>query len=406
MNTFTTLSVLLFSALALAVPSGFSLGAAMLFAGSSWLLLPGVKRARLNREDILLILSLGIYCLANIALNLAHHAPAREYDAPLRFLVAIPVLPLLLAYPPRPGAFWTGLAVGAIAAAALSIWKFTAAHIDRPGGSTNPIQYGNICIVLVLLCSCGFSWAKRQSNELRWIALLTLGIAGGLIASFLSGSRGSWIALPVCLLLFFRLLVKDGKSTLVRNIALAAMALLAILWLTPQTGFKARIELVVTEASGYMNKSDADTSIGTRLELWRVGLLIAPQHLALGWSKEGMMEYKANLVRKGLAAPSVADHSHLHNEYLDALVKRGIPGLLALLILYCTPLVLFARHINANGHGRNYAIAGVMLIISYITFSLTQAFLTHNNGVMVLAFMTVTLWSLMRTVQDRPSLEY
>ena len=111
-----------------------------------------------------------------------------------------------------------------------------------------------------------------------------------------------------------------------------------------------------------------------------------------------MVERKAELVRQGLAAPSIEEHTHLHNEYLDALVKRGLPGLLALLALYLTPLALFARRLrDADGAVRSYALAGTLLTAAYLTFGLTQAFLTHNNGVMIFGFMTVILWASLRT---------
>ncbi|MBO9537991.1 O-antigen ligase family protein [Herbaspirillum sp.] len=402
MSLYTSLAILLFSALALVVPSGFSLGAVMLLAGSVYLIKRSARRFSLGTEDKILILVFALYFVVNSAINLMHHAPGAEYDPPSRFLLAIPALLLLLAYPPRPAAFWAGLAVGGIGAVLLSIWQLKILHLDRPGGSTNPIQYGNIAMVLAITCACGISWAKNQRRAGVWILLLIVGAASGLAASFISGSRGSWIAAPVCVLPALIMLIRDGNGAMVRNLIAAGVVVIAALWMIPQTGIKNRIEQAVTEGQAYAQKNDtktADTSVGARLEMWRVGVLIAPERLALGWGKEGMMKRKAELVEQGLAAPIVLEHTHLHNEYLDALVKRGIPGLLVLLILYGTPLALFARHLRDGPQERRYALAGLMLMLSYIAFGLTQAFMTHNNGVMILAFMTAALWAQMRTAQ-------
>ncbi|MFS2116402.1 hypothetical protein [Herbaspirillum frisingense] len=101
MPTYTSLAVFLLSAISLVIASGFSLGAGMLVLGATVLLRPASPRLRLAAPDYLFIAALGFYFLLHVALNLIHHAPGREYDAPLRFLLAIPALLLLCTFPPR-----------------------------------------------------------------------------------------------------------------------------------------------------------------------------------------------------------------------------------------------------------------------------------------------------------------
>jgi O-antigen ligase len=75
-----------------------------------------------------------------------------------------------------------------------------------------------------------------------------------------------------------------------------------------------------------------------------------------------------------------------------------LPGLFALLAVYITLLRLFMRHLKDNNHAaRPYAVCGVMLVTCSIFFGLTQAFLTHNNGVMTLVFFTAIFWSYLRS---------
>ncbi|MBP0597672.1 O-antigen ligase family protein [Herbaspirillum sp. LeCh32-8] len=406
MSFYTSLAVLLFSAIALIVPSGFSLGAVMLVLGALCLLRRNAARFSLSGEDKALMLAFALYFLINTLLNVLHHAAGNEYDQHLRFVLAIPALLLLLAYPPRASAFWAGLALGGIGAIVLSLWQLRVGHIERPGGSTNPIQYGNIALVLATTCACGLAWARHQQRAMAWTLLLLLGTITGLAASFISGSRGSWMALPACVVLAVVLASRRHTGALVRNAAIVLIAALVVLWAVPQTGFKARIELAVSETSNYMHKNNAEvaeTSVGARLEMWRVGVGMLSGHLLTGWGKKGLMDHKAQLVEQGLASPGVLDHSHLHNEYLDALVKRGIPGLLAVFILYGVPLVLFARHLRDGEGPRKYALAGILLVVSYMMFGLTQAFLTHNNGVMILAFLMAILWAKVRTTPAHPT---
>lgn len=397
MNKLTSIGVFLFSAIALVVPSGFSLGAALLLLGSAGLLRRGAPRPALDREDRLLIAALTAYFAVNVVLNLFHGAAIAEYDPPLRFVLAVPVLLLLLAYPPRAAAFWSGIVIGGIGAGLYAGVQFLFFDETRAGGTTNPIQYCNISMLFGVLCLCGLSWSRYQTRARVWLIALGAGAVMGIVGAIFTGSRGGWIALPVCLLVAVRFGGATGKRLLVIGTVLVC-SVIAVLWLVPGSPIKARTEMAVSETSSYVTTGETDTSVGTRLEMWRIGLTMLPQRWLAGWGKEGMIRHKTEMVQQKLAGPTVIEHTHLHNEYLDALVKRGLLGLLALLGLFLTPLFLFFRHLRHQDRAvREYALAGTLLYVCYLTYGLTQAFLTHNNGVMELAFMTVILWSSMRS---------
>lgn len=396
---YNSFAVFLFSAIALVIASGFSLGAVLLIVGSAALLWKRPKLA-LKRDDYLLIGVLALYFTVHSANNYYHGAPGREYDAPLRFLLAIPALLLLLAYPAKPAAIWSGLAVGAIGAGIFSGWQFLVEGQARTGGTTNPIQYGNISILLGILCLCGLAWSLKQLRKTFWTALLVAGTVFGLLGSLFTGSRGSWIALPFCIvILAIHHANSEGKRYLQAGL-LALVMLIGVAYALPQSSIRQRTELAVQEAQEYIASGNAGSSVGARLEMWRSGIAMVPEHPWTGWGKQGYMNQKMSLIGEGKIAAAIGEHTHMHNEYLDALVKHGILGLAVLLALYLVPLRLFARKFkNCADNVHPYAIAGVLLTVSYILFGLTQAFLTHNNGVMMFSFLLIILWSALRSEQ-------
>jgi O-antigen ligase len=392
MYLYTSAAVFLFSAIALAIPSGFSFGAVLLLAGSVALpwkrIKPGLKMA-----DRMLILVLAQYFVICILANLMHHEIAREYDIPSRLVLVIPALLLLLAYPPNPMAIWSGLAVGASAAGVFAGWQNLDIGMSRADGFTNPIQFGNISLLLGVLCLAGLPWAKSRHQAVFWTGLLLVGAELGILGSVFTGSRGSWLSLPFCLFFLYRCY---GK-TLGKRRAIIGFFAIAALFAIPRAGVTERIQQAVVETTGYVNAGDAENSSGARLEMWRVGFMIFPEHPWLGWGKQGYMDKKEQLIDTGMASPIISEHTHLHNEYLDALVKRGLPGLASVLALYLAPLLLFMREMKRTGpKGRPYAVAGVLLIICYLGFGLTQAFLTHNNGVTMFAFLLAVFWASLR----------
>jgi O-antigen ligase len=207
--------------------------------------------------------------------------------------------------------------------------------------------------------------------------------------------------LPVCLcILSLHQARHHGMRYLVGGLA-AMLVLMAIVYTVPQSPVRERSEVAEQEVKDYFNSNKSDTSVGQRLEMWRTGASMIPGHLLLGIGKQGYLDSKLALIKAGKADPAIVGHTHLHNDYLDALVKRGIPGLLALLAVLLVPLVLFARRLAAAPAARPYAVAGVMVVTSYLLFGLTQAFFTHNNGVMTYGFLTTMLWSFVRN-QEKP----
>jgi hypothetical protein len=85
----------------------------------------------------------------------------------------------------------------------------------------------------------------------------------------------------------------------------------------------------------------AVTSVGQRLEQWRLAIHLIEQRPFSGWGLAGYPAAKQQMVDQGLAHPSVMEYGHAHNEILDMWVKRGLPGLILLLAFYAVPAAIF-----------------------------------------------------------------
>lgn len=396
----TSVCVFLFSALSLCVGSGYSLGAVVLLLSSTWLLW---KRPRLGlqRQDWLLIAALLAYCLIFVANMLYHGDPGREFDMPLRTLLVLPVLLLMMAYPPRAGAWWSGVAVGAIAGAALALWQFTTQDMPRPQGSTsNAIHYGNVSMLLGMLTLAGLEWARAQRRALAWSALLLAGCLAGVFGSVISGSRGGWVALPVCVLI---IAIHNARARGMRYLAttLSAIAILAVIaWYLPHSPIPERTAIAVTEVEKMNDASNANTSIGQRFEMWRTALRLSSENPMLGIGRNSYMADKEAMVAQGKLDAASLNITNAHNDYLDVLVKRGAVGLLALLGLFLLPLFLFGRALrHGAATAQPFALGGVVLCTCYIIFGLTTSSLTLNIGIIMLVFPMAMLWALLRQAQ-------
>jgi len=131
--------------------------------------------------------------------------------------------------------------------------------------------------------------------------------------------------------------------------------------------------------------------------MWQAATQLISERPLLGWGEQGYRQGLQRLVNEGTRHSLITRYGQPHNEVLNMFAKHGLPGLLALILIYALPFRLFGRGLKASDLSqRANAVAGILLAVTFIDFGLTQGFLTHNSGTMMYAFGTVFLWGLYR----------
>lgn len=396
MVQYTGIAVFLLGAFAMSLPSSYSVGSLMLVLASPILAIRPRPLA-LTREDQAILLVLGLYFTVTALSAWLDGQGSRGLDKPSRFLLAIPALLLLIAYPPRLGWLWHGLAIGGMATGGLAIWQKLIEGASRASGFTQIIQYGNISLLLGMLCLAGLGWAWVQPRHRAWLVWMGLGAVGGLLASLLSGSRGGWLAAPLMLLVLYwaegRRLPGRAQLGLVMAVLIAG----GIGYAIPELGVQQRVHTATDNITNYLSGENHDTSVGLRFQMWDAAGELFQQRPLFGWGEHGYREALAEMAERGEIAPRVAEFGHAHNELVDTAAKRGVVGVIALLCLYLVPLAAFAKGLQATcPQRRALAAAGALLPVAYLGFGATQAFFEHNSGVMIYAFWLAVLWGLFR----------
>ena len=392
MRLYTSLSVFLLSAIALIVPSGYSVGAVMLLLGSIILL---IKRPPLGmiRRDWLVIAAMLAYAAVSMLEVWWDGQSSSGFDKPSRFLLAIPAMLLVMAYPPKLSYLWAGLAIGAIGAGSWAGWQKLVEGEWRAGGYTHVIQFGNLSMLMGILCLAGLGWAWVQQRRMPWLALLLVGALMGILGSLFSGSRGGWVGFPFVLLVLYQGYGRYLSAMFKGSVLVGLVASALLMYLLPQTGVEARFHEALNDVSLYVSGESQVTSLGARFEMWKGGLQLILEKPFIGWGDNGYQTGMQALVDKGVVHPVVTQYGHPHNEFINAWAKRGLVGLVVLLALYLIPMKFFARQLDSSDFElRSLALAGVLLSVAYIDFGLSQAFLSHNSGVMMYAFMLAVLW--------------
>lgn len=377
-------------ALALWLPSGYSWGAALLLL-AALLALPRWWGHPVPREGWWLAA-----CFAAMAvLWLLDARDAQGWsalDRPSRYLLAMPCLFFLLAFPPRGNCLAMGIAVGAAGAGLTGLYQIHVMHLARATGYTNAIQYGNLGLLLSVMSGL---WLAAQWRHCPWWQrlLLLAGTVLGLIGSIYSQTRGGWLALlivvPACGWILLR-------TQPIQRVLAWSLGLLAAVALLSQTAVvQQRVDQAWQQWQTYASHQDNANSVGYRLDLWRMAWSIGWERPLVGWGPEGFDAQTARRVADGRMPVGALQLHHAHNEVLDVFAKHGVPGVALLLAFYAIPLWLFwptaARGAGAARPADREALAlrlvGLSLPLSYAGFGFTQVFLAHNSGNLFYLFM-------------------
>jgi len=381
------LFLFLTGAAALSIPRGYSVGfyGICFFGLALWFC---VRNRLIDKNALQYAVPVLVYAAGHLLLGLHESFAWRSLDPVLPFGLMVFGLWALRHYKPSASWFWTGLASGAICAAGISGYQSIKLGM-RAEGFTHSIQFGNIALLFGVICMV----RALTTLRLSWLNLLMwLGFASGVVASVWSQTRGGWVAI---VLIFSWVLLHALKLMHWSKRAFALLVLIACIavpvsQLELRNVLISRVSTAVEQTKAYFQTNQQNSSVGSRLAMWKFAINKVGDAPWLGQGMNGWIELRDQGVAKGELHPFITNFGHVHNEYLDVLLKRGLVGLGLLLMLYLGPMVLFFRpYLKAtNSEVKSLALAGMVIPMMYMDFGLTQVFLSHNSGRMVL----VSLW--------------
>lgn len=365
--------------------------AAIVYRRQGW---PALMRHLTEIRGVLTAFAV-VLALALLSLAFSPDGRLRDLEKPSRMLAAATVMLTVLACRPNRKALWWGLIAGAAAGAAFVAYQRWGMGVERPGGLINSITFGDIMLCLGLMCLAGtLDFAGRS---VIWPGL---GALAGLTGSIASGTRGGWVAIAFTVVL----LVRYGhvlRGRVRKGLALAALALLVSTYFIPQTGARERIDEGFSDVHQYFSGGPTYTSVGIRLELWRSALHLIGRHPLLGASIPTVRGELEQLVQSGEVHPYVLEFEHFHNDILQELVYGGVVGLLAWAATLVAPFMFFRRQIHRSDQLNAPALAGMLLVLSYFSFGLTEVIFWSVRSNMFYAMMLFLLAGLCLNAKEK-----
>lgn len=397
-TAFFTLCLFLIGALSLGLPSGHSFGFYLICFVSLILWLPRREQLFEMRAKYF-ALPLLLYAGVHLSFSLFEELTIREVGTYLTFFWGLFGLWAIQKYKPKSEWFWMGLAVGAIAASVVAGYQFLILG-QRARGFMLHIQFGNLALLLGVMCliKALITPTFHRLTKLYW-----LGFFSGVAASIWSQTRGGWLAILLIFAWIFAVTTKNWSMR--QKIILLIAVLIALVWLViqPKSIVHARVRDAYMEVVAFLHTGQQDTAVGARLAMWSVAWDAIWQSPWFGIGQNGWVLARDAALADGRLSEFSARFTHVHNEYLDVAMKRGLIGLLFHLVLMLGPMLLFfAPHkYHASSEVRALAIAGMVVPMMYMDFGLTQTFLSHNSARVMFSALLMCLAGLMLNAIDQ-----
>lgn len=333
-----------------------------------------------------------VYATAMVAMSVAifisqsyhQNYTSHPHDAATRYWLAIPVFLLLQRL--RPNVF----TVLQFAFPAATITGFLLAK-DIQGrlgiGTLDLIHFGDFELILGMLSLFSIDWFGHDKLPLRILKIL--GFIAGLAASFASGSRGGWLAMPLFLAIFVYFKPAWLSS---RTIAFSAIVgiLIATLIILPNTKFYQRVFEFGSDVATF-DQGNRDTSTGIRLQLYKAAVDVFLRHPIFGVGPEGFAREMRPMMEAGKITTNAAElgRGEVHNDILSKATGMGVFGLIAILAVYFVPFRMFWQATRSTSSQiRQSGILGITFVSGFFVFGLTVEIL---NLTMATAFYSFTV---------------
>jgi O-antigen ligase len=356
----------------------------------------------ISKEEVIFFFSLSILLLVAITTTYITKADFARADRFIGLVLVIPVYMYFKQNLTNEKYVWFGVIIGAYIAFIIALYQsYEAGYQQRATGVVNGILFGNLSLIMGVMSLAGLGWF----NKLKWWLLIfpILAFISGLLASALSLTRGGWLSLPFLILLFIWYISK--RFSLRTNIISLGLVVVLVggIYILPQTGVQKRIDTSLTNLHIYLdseNVNDAarSNSVGSRLEMWKAAWLIFVDHPIIGVGWGGYSQKAQELVNKGDINAIASKFYHPHNQYLSALAKSGLIGLIVIIIFYYLQAFVFSLCIRGSRQSEVHrlSLAGLILVVGFASFGLTEAVLERSKPVIFYAFYLAVFMALIQ----------
>jgi O-antigen ligase len=310
----------------------------------------------------------------------------------LLLLIAIPLVSMFYTSFDPGRNQWTKFVMGCLVMGLLALVDILVLDARRAGGGHNQAIFGFSAAAMTSIVIASYYQFKNTSvGKLVFVVALLMGFC----AMLLSGTRSSWIAF-IAVVMIAMIFYLDRYSLSKRIlVSLALIGCIAAGGLTIPL-VKKRVDNMIVLVTPYV-KGEEQTrfnSLRYRVEAWKAAwnMGMTDQIFGLGpgnWKKSlrAYVEQRPHLA-------TLERINHAHNQFMHTFFESGFIGLISLLVMLGCHCWIFAKYLHKrySSEVRSLALAGFLLVVAYIIYSIPGVPFNGKQYLMMYAFSTASIW--------------
>jgi len=271
---------------------------------------------------------------------------------------------------------------------------------ERLTGVKGPMSFGYLTLTIAFL-SLASSIYWLNNKKIKSI----LGFFGFLLciqASFLTQTRGAWIALPILILIYVFYITKNKKIKMSTVIILLSISVPILTYINFDI-IKNRTMVAYKETISFIQHQKSERgSVHDRLSMWTASWHLFKQKPIFG---SGLTCYSNQIkdicIKKNINT-YITKYDNPHSTYLNQLITRGLFGLTVYIFILATPLYFSLKKIKSKEcKERVTALAIATITAGYTHFSLTYPILEKSTTILFFSFYIPILISHSITLQSK-----
>jgi O-antigen ligase len=396
-NSLMGLLIFILPTALVAIPKGGSIVVLMLILSLVGLVINRDK-LELSKWEKYFVLSFIFYFVV-IAVNLWwFNGELRDLDTPSRLLLVLPIFFLIRKSDISVSWFIWGVVFGSILTGLIKFEVVDTYYLSK----IIIVQTGSFSLFSSIFSLSSLMFIGEGNSRIK-NTLLYAAFALGIVASFLSGGRGVWIAaiLSLAFISAINPMQWGIKSRL--SAALLMIILFYSTYLIPQTNVKNKIDSAIVNTALWFQNGKVNTSPGARLEMWKASFEVIKENPIIGVGEDNYAKYQKKLIDQGKIDKFAGNFLHPHGEYITSLVEQGIIGLLAFIFALLAPIMLFLNIIKYNlfnNQERALVASGMLIILHFGFYSFTATVFAHQSTTLFFAVFLVIIIGLL-TSKDK-----
>lgn len=321
---------------------------------------------------------------------------AKDLGGEFKFLLFIPMYLLIREYADAQKVFYAGVLLSIPVIFSFSVYEYIYVLPDSQRQNLNGAYFhlfiGPIMAALLLMSYFAY---KEWFKEKNYYWLFPIYAAMGLFVIIFSQARLAHLTIIGGAIVLLFLLVKKLKFI----IAGVGVIILIMISAYQIDSIEKRVQIGITDVSNYFSHSEDVksnvhlTSWGSRLSVWFSAKHVFNERPLVGIGNKNYPAFIKSYVDKGLVSRVTVKFSTAHNTFVEALISKGLIGLVLLLMIFYYPVYVAWK----NRRTSYITFAAISTFATALTLMSLGASMLINkyNGMSFLLFFSAVLFSSM-----------